>query len=93
MTALSQTRLDRGSKILVTGVNGLVASHVAEQALKAGYRIVGTVRELSKAQWMKDKFDKDYGRDSFELRCVPDLAADGAWDEAVKGMYLRNNDP
>lgn len=82
-----QPRIEPGSKILVTGVNGLVASHVADQALKAGYKVVGTVRDAKKAQWMKNRFDKEYGEGSFELTAVPDMAAEGAFDGAVKGKY------
>lgn len=32
--------------VLVTGVSGYVASHVADQLLKAGYKVRGTVRSL-----------------------------------------------
>ena len=80
-----EPRLQPGSKILVTGVNGLVASHVADQALRAGYNVVGTVRDAKKAQWMKDRFEKEYGKGCFEISTVPDMAAEGAFDEAVKG--------
>ncbi len=80
-----EPRIETGSKILVTGVNGLVASHVADQALKAGYKVVGTVRDAKKAQWMKARFEKDYGEGCFEIATVPDMAAEGAFDEAVKG--------
>ena len=78
-------RIPKGSWILVTGVNGLVASHTAVQALEAGYKVRGTMRDESKAQWMKEKLDKDYGPGNFELVVVKDLAADGAFDEAIKG--------
>ena len=78
-------RLEPGSKILVTGVNGLVASHVADQTLKAGYKVVGTVRDRKKALWMKERFDKKYGEGKFEIATVPDMAAEGAFDEVIKG--------
>jgi nucleoside-diphosphate-sugar epimerase len=32
--------------VLVTGIGGYVASHVADQLLKAGYKVRGTVRSL-----------------------------------------------
>jgi nucleoside-diphosphate-sugar epimerase len=85
MATLEQPRFERGSKILITGVNGLVASHVADQALKAGYNVVGSVRDSKKAHWMQSRFDKEYGSGRFELVTVSDLAADGAFDEAVRG--------
>ena len=80
-------RLPLDSLILITGVNGLVASHTADQALKAGYRVRGTVRSVEKAKWMVDKFTADYGEGRFELIEVKDLSGDGAFDNAIKGMY------
>lgn len=78
-------RITPGSWILVTGVNGLVASHTAVQALEAGYKVRGTVRDEAKAEWMRGYFDEKYGPGRFELVTVRDLAADGAFDDAVKG--------
>jgi nucleoside-diphosphate-sugar epimerase len=53
--------------------------------LKAGYNVVGSVRDSKKAHWMQSRFDKEYGSGRFELVTVSDLAADGAFDEAVRG--------
>ncbi len=80
-------RIPQGSWILVTGVNGLVASHTAQQALKAGYKVRGTVRDAGKNQWMRETFDEKYGPGNFELVTVKDLAADGAFDDAIKGKW------
>jgi nucleoside-diphosphate-sugar epimerase len=43
--------LEKGSTVLVTGVNGYIASHIAVQLIKAGYRVRGSVRSREKAQW------------------------------------------
>jgi nucleoside-diphosphate-sugar epimerase len=93
MAPISSPRLPKGSKILVTGVNGLIASHVADQALKAGYKVVGTVRDTKKTQWLKNKFDEEYPG-NFQLATVDDLAADDAFDEVVKGeIHAVNEKP
>lgn len=85
-TLTYEPRLAPGSLILVTGVNGLIASHTADQALLAGYRVRGSVRSVSKAAWMQDFFDTRYGKDKFELVQVPDISKEGAFDEAMKGV-------
>tara|TARA_R110002060_G_scaffold45735_6_gene57067 strand:- start:818 stop:1042 length:225 start_codon:yes stop_codon:yes gene_type:complete len=51
-----------------------------------GYKVRGTVRNVEKASWMQKKFDKSYGKNNFELVPVADLAHEGAFDEAVKGI-------
>lgn len=76
----------KGSTVLVTGVNGLLGSHTADQFLEHGYKVRGTVRDTEKNAWLQALFDKKYGKGSFELFKVSDLTAEGAFDEAVKGM-------
>ncbi|KAJ7616949.1 hypothetical protein DFH06DRAFT_1274193 [Mycena polygramma] len=80
-----ETILDKGSLVLVTGANGFIASHVADQLLAAGYNVRGTARSGAKFQWLCELFDKKYGAGRFEGVSVPDMVADGAFDEAVKG--------
>ena len=79
--------LPPSSLILVTGANGLIGSHVADQALAAGYRVRGTVRDLKRTSWLQDLFDTKYGKDKFELALVEDMGKDGAFDEVLKGNY------
>jgi nucleoside-diphosphate-sugar epimerase len=86
MTGLS-TSISKGSTVLVTGVTGFVASHVAKQFLERGYRVRGTVRNLEKAEWLKEiVFKEYYDSGHLELVIVPDLGADHAFDEAVHGV-------
>ncbi|KAE9962155.1 hypothetical protein EG328_000842 [Venturia inaequalis] len=84
INAIPNPAIPPGSLILVTGVNGLIASHVAEQCLNAGYRVRGTTRDAKKHAWMKnvESFSKP---GAFELFEVKDMTKDGAFDEAVKG--------
>ncbi|KAK5657960.1 hypothetical protein OQA88_2512 [Cercophora sp. LCS_1] len=82
-----QTTLPKGSWVLVTGATGYVATQVVKQFLERGYKVRGTVRDACKASWLiHDVFELHADCGSFELIEVPDLAADHAFDEAVKGV-------
>jgi nucleoside-diphosphate-sugar epimerase len=80
-------RIPVGSWVLVTGVNGMVASNVANLLLESGYKVRGSVRDPTKVQWLKERFDKSFGEGNFELVAVEDLAAEGAFDKAVEGTF------
>ncbi|KAH8746065.1 hypothetical protein F5883DRAFT_721671 [Diaporthe sp. PMI_573] len=56
--------------------------------LEHGYKVRGTVRDTEKNAWLQVVFDKKYGKGSFELFKIPDLTAEGAFDEAVKGTSV-----
>lgn len=77
-----------GSVVVVSGVNGFIASHVADQTLAAGFKVRGTTRSIGKNSWIQEHFRNLYGPDSFELVEVKDMRAEGAFDEAVKGTYM-----
>ncbi|KAK5049350.1 hypothetical protein LTR84_004279 [Exophiala bonariae] len=74
------------SIVLITGVNGLVGSHVADQVLLHGYRVRGVVRNLKKHEWMIAFFASRYGADRFSLTEIADLTKAGAFVDAVKGV-------
>ena len=74
-----------GSTVLVTGANGFIGSHVADQLIQAGYLVRGTNRDTAKAAWMTEMFDKKYGEAKFGAVVVKDMAESGAFDEACKG--------
>ncbi|KAK7430763.1 hypothetical protein QQZ08_002807 [Neonectria magnoliae] len=81
------TTIPAGSWVLVTGATGFVASHVTKQFLERGYKVRGTVRDLAQASWLVDDHFKSYmDSGDLELVAVSDLAADNAFDEAVKGV-------
>ncbi|KAI0837182.1 NAD(P)-binding protein [Hypoxylon sp. FL0890] len=81
----SNVVISPGSLVVVTGANGLMGGHVADQLLQRGYLVRGTVRSASRDQWVKEHFDKKYGPGKFELVEVSDMVGSGAFDEAVKG--------
>ncbi|KAF3360735.1 hypothetical protein VdG1_04877 [Verticillium dahliae VDG1] len=83
----STTTIPNGAWVLVTGATGFVAGHVVNQFLQRGHRVRGTVRDINQASWLVQDTFKSYAESgSFELVAVADLAADGAFDEAVKGV-------
>ncbi|KAF2838214.1 NAD(P)-binding protein [Patellaria atrata CBS 101060] len=82
----SELRITPGSWILVTGANGLVASHIVNEVLKAGYKVRGSVRDRKRSAWLKDKFDELYGPGKFDLVVIKDLTDAVAYGEAVKGV-------
>jgi uncharacterized protein YbjT (DUF2867 family) len=78
--------IEKDSLILLSGATAFLAGHIANQFLKDGYRIRGTVRSLGKIQWFQDFCDANYGKGRFEAVEVKDMAVEGAFDEAIKGV-------
>ncbi|GJE88941.1 aldehyde reductase 2 [Phanerochaete sordida] len=72
-----------GSLVLVTGVNGHLASATALRLLQKGYRVRGTVRALKSGAYVRKEF-KEYG-DNFDVAEVPDISVPGAFDAALQG--------
>lgn len=62
--------LPPGSRILVTGANGYIASHVVNLLLERGYRVRGQVRQPR--PWLDKLFQQKYG-DLFESVILPRL--------------------
>jgi hypothetical protein len=78
------------SIVLVTGANGHVASHIVDQllALTDGPVVRGTVRSQKSVNLLASHYKGRVSEGRFEIICVPDMLADGAFDEAVKGALL-----
>lgn len=82
-----ETALPKGSLILITGVNGFIATPIAQQLLTRGYRVRGTVRNATKSKWLVDDlFRSEASNGTFELVTVEDMASEGAFREAVRGV-------
>lgn len=82
------SRLPEGSFVVVTGGNGYIGSHVVDQVLTAGFNVRVTVREPQKAEWLKEYVEQTYGTKRLEVAIVADMAADGAFNDCVKGDNL-----
>lgn len=85
LKGISSPAIPYGSLIVVSGVNGFIGSHVADQTLAAGFRVRGTTRSLRRNAWVQEYFKNKYGSEVFELVEVPDMTVDGAFDSALKG--------
>ena len=57
---------------------------VANEILRAGYKVRGITRSAAKGDLCKEAFEK-YGKDAFDYVVVQDSLAPSAYDEALKG--------
>jgi NADP-dependent 3-hydroxy acid dehydrogenase YdfG len=81
----NNTAFPAGSLVLVTGASGFIGMHIVEQLLLAGYHVRGTVRDEMKAAWTSEFYGDRHRAGQFSAVVVPEMSADGAFDEAVKG--------
>lgn len=71
------------SLILLTEINGLIVSHIANQLLSAGYRVRGTVRSKSRCTWVEPFFASRHGANRLELIEVPNFTIPRIWKAHV----------
>ena len=72
-------------RVLLTGISGFLGGHVALQLLNAGYTVRGSLRNLAKADKVRDTLARA-GADISRLEFVAlDLMDDAGWREAAEG--------
>ncbi|KIX08534.1 uncharacterized protein Z518_03190 [Rhinocladiella mackenziei CBS 650.93] len=91
------------SLVLLTGPNGFVGAHVLEHLLRSHFRVRGTVRSLSKATYLQNKYAAASSNGDLAFVVVPDIQAPGALDSAAQGVdyichvaspyFTSSNDP
>jgi nucleoside-diphosphate-sugar epimerase len=88
MTVAAPTQSDR---VLLTGISGFLGGHVALALLKAGYSVRGSLRNLGKAEAVRDTLRRA-GADVSRLEFAElDLLSDAGWDAAMEGVrYLQH---
>ncbi|CAF9929164.1 hypothetical protein IMSHALPRED_007831 [Imshaugia aleurites] len=77
-----------GELILVTGASGHLGYRALVLALEAGYRVRAAVRSQAKAETIlaAPSIKALAPGSKLDFAMVPDIAADGAYDEAAKGV-------
>ncbi|CAK9438298.1 uncharacterized protein LODBEIA_P25220 [Lodderomyces beijingensis] len=71
--------------VFVSGATGFIAQHIVKQLLEDGYKVVGSVRSQAKGEDLKSLISKaGLKADNFSYAIVEDIAAKGAFDEALK---------
>ncbi|KAL8789689.1 MAG: hypothetical protein Q9195_006686 [Heterodermia aff. obscurata] len=70
------------TRVLLTGGNGFVASHVLAVLLEREYSVVVTVRSEEKAIWVAHAHPS-YGKDRLDFAIVEDIRKPDAFDKAV----------
>ncbi len=76
--------------ILVTGAAGYIARHVVRELLDRGYRVRGSMRDLGRAEGLREDLrqhlsDPDAATTRLEFVAL-DLNADQGWSEAMTGV-------
>jgi nucleoside-diphosphate-sugar epimerase len=73
-----------GKTVLITGINGYIASVLGMHLLSKGYSLRGTSRKAASAEpLLKGPYAPYANR--VKMYEVPDMTVEGAFDEAVKG--------
>lgn len=72
--------------VLITGINGYIATHIGLQLLQQGYIVRGTSRSAAAKAHLLEGVFKDYVS-QYQHAEVKDIVAEGAFDEAVKGVH------
>jgi len=75
-----------GQLILVTGASGHLGFRVLVEALEAGYRVRAPVRRPEQIATIKAAPSIQSHLDNLEIVIVPDILAEGAYDEALVGV-------
>src|SRR3978361_2360834 len=69
------TTIPVGSWVLITGITGYLATHIALEFLKRGYKVRGTTRDVEKAKWLSEELFPSYSaKGDFEIVQVPEYA-------------------
>lgn len=73
-----------GQTLLITGINGYIASVLGHLLLTKGYSIRGTARKAASTQGLLDGAYSAF-KERVEIYEVADMTAAGAFDKAVAG--------
>lgn len=73
--------------VLLTGISGFIAKHVALKLLNAGYSVRGTLRRMDRADEVRAALAPYLTESAGELTFIQaDLESDAGWAEAMAGV-------
>lgn len=83
----AETDTPGNTAVLVTGIGGFLAGHIALQLLEQGYRVRGSLRHIDKRDGVRAQLGTHIGSEALErLSFVQaDLDSDTGWPAAVGG--------
>lgn len=89
MATTNGTHSSNSSKIiLLTGINGYIASHIALQLLQKGYTVRGTSRSPDTlARLLANPAFKSIDPSLLQHRTIPDITFHGAFTDAIKDVH------
>jgi uncharacterized protein YbjT (DUF2867 family) len=76
--------IPKGSWVLVTGATGYLATHLIHEFFVLDYKVKKSARNTQKADHTRKLFVQ-HGSSNYDCTVVPNMATDGAFEEAVKG--------
>ena len=74
-----------GEKVLLTGISGFIAKHVALELLNSGYEVLGTVRDINSIEITKKTLEENNASTENLSFVELDLLKDNGWDKAAEG--------
>ncbi|PWY88118.1 cinnamoyl-CoA reductase [Aspergillus sclerotioniger CBS 115572] len=81
---LNNPSLSTGSRILVTGANGYIASHIIDLLLELGYNVRGTIR--SPKPWLDEFFHSRHSTTHYESVTLSNLNDATTLDEIMRDV-------
>lgn len=77
-----------GKTVLITGLNGYIASHIGQQLLSKGYTLHGTTRRPeSLTALLTGPYATYHAAQRIKVFPVPDMTVPGAFDAAAAGVH------
>ena len=71
-------------KVLLTGISGFIAKHVAIELLNSGYEVLGTVRDINSVKITKKTLEHNNASIEKLSFVELDLLKDDGWDKPPK---------
>ena len=76
----------KNTKALLTGISGFLGSHTAIQLLEKGYQVTGSLRDMKRANSIKEIIAKRTSNIHNLHFAEADLENESVWKDLTKGM-------